>query len=283
MSKSESINKDSGGTEETTIPTADQFGVTLNPDGTEISQEKTIKKEGEEDKDGKKKEDEGKEKTPEMVALETKVEEYSKNLIGQNDVISKLQAKIATLEAGGGKKEVEDSENVLFKDIKTSKELTEEQRDDMTETEIALFDANATQQEAMNKMFKAIQSGQKMQEDAKVLDLNASANIEAKKLAEEIIKISPELAKDTNELRDKIIVEFNEFNNEGITADKLAERMKKALNNVNGYTPPKEQEKKAGGSGKNVVKDGAGGSSDPFGVDAIVASVNRDNKGEYSL
>ncbi len=275
----ETINKD-GGEEEATAPQPDEFGVTISDDGSEVTQEKVVEKE--EDKSDEKDKEK---KTPEMAVLETKLEEYSKNLIGQNDVISKLQAKIATLESGGGKKDSEDGKevaDVLFKEIKYSKDLTEEQRDDMTPTEIALYDANATQQEAMNKMFKTIQTGQKTQEEAKVSDLNSSANTEASKLAEEAIKVSPDLAKDARELADKIIVEFNEFNNDGISQEKLVERMKKALNNVSGYTPPKEQEKKSGG-GTNAVKDGADKGTDPFGVDAIVAGVNKPNEGEYKL
>ncbi len=284
----EPTNKDGEGTEETTVPTADQFGVTLNQDGTEVSQEETIKKEGEDggDDKGKKKEGEdGEEKSPEVVALEAKLGEYSKNLTGQNDVISKLQSQIADLVKGGGTKDGEEGkegENVLFKDIKTSKDLTEEQKDDMSDTEIALYDANARQQEAMNKMFETINNQNKQTEEAKVTDLNTSANTEASKLAEETIKTNPELAKDAKELQDKIIVEFNEFNNEGISQEKLVERIKKALNNVSGYTAPKEQEKK-GGTRNSPVKDGAGKGSDPFGVDAIVASVKKENKGEYSL
>ncbi len=263
-------NKTEETKEEVKAPKEDQFGISFEEEETGEGKEKEEEK------------DKGDEKSAEVVALETKLQEYSTNLSGQGDVIKKLQDKISALEKGGESKEGAGEENVLFKDIKTSKDLTEEQREDMTETEIALFDANARQQEAMNKMFETINNQSKQSNDAKVDDLNSTARVEAIRLAEEAIKTSPELAVDSKELSDKIIVEFNEFNNEGLTAEKLIERMKKALNNVNGYTPPKEQETKTA-QGKNAVKDGAGKGKDPFGVDAIVASVKSENKGDYSL
>ena len=81
-------------------------------------------------------------------------------------------------------------------------------------------------------------------------------------------------------MKDLIIVEFNDYNNEGLTPEKLVERMKKALNNVTGYTPPKEKSvKDAGGS---AIKDTQGG-KDTSVVDGIIASVGKDNKGSYNL
>jgi len=269
----EPINQDGSGE----APVVDQFGVSIDKEGMDIPQEDSVKEE---------KKEETKEKTPEMVALETKLDDYSKNLSGQNDIISSLKEKIAVLEAGGGTKKEDgkttEGENVLFKEIKYSKDLTQDERDDMTDTEIKLFDSNATQQEAMNKMFQTIAEGNKSKESAKVEDLNSSANVEAKRLAEEAIKTNPDLAKDSKELADKIIVEFNEFNNIGITPEKLVERMAKALKNVNGYTPPKEQEIK-GGNGNQPVKKGAGAGDDPFGINKIVEGVNKGNDGSYSL
>ena len=259
----------------------DEFGVTLNPDGTEV-----IPKEDASEDDDKKKEEEKKADDianhPAVVALNDKIKEYGENLTGQRQAhekeVADLNKKLTDALAG---KKPEEGENVMFKDIKFSKDLTDEQKDDMSDTEIQLYDQNANMQVAMNKMLDGIASTAKATEDTKVEDLNSSARNEASKLAEEAIKINSELATDAMELTDKIIVEFNEFNNEGITSEKLTERMQKALNNVKGYTPPKEQEKNS--SGNNPVKSGSGGKTDPFGVDVIVASVNKENKGNYSL
>lgn len=275
--------EDTGADENKDAPQADQFGVVLNPDGLEAKPEEAT-----DDKGGKEKTDEEKKADdianhPSVVALNDKIKEYGENLVGQRQAhdkeVSELKQKLA--DALAGKKPEGGEAEAMFKDIKFSKDLSDEQKDDMTDTEIQLFDQNAGLQTAMNKMFDAISNQTKQSEEAKVEDLNSSANVEASNLAAEAIKINPELATDAKELTDKIIVEFNEFNNEGISPDKLVERMKKALNNVSGYTPPKEQEKKP--SGKNPVKSGSAGAGDPHGIDGIVASVNTDNKGEYNL
>lgn len=92
------------------------------------------------------------------------------------------------------------------------------------------------------------------------------------------MKANPELATDVQELRNKIIVEFNEFNNEGLTEEKLEARLKKALTLVPNYTPPKEQEKK--GDGGAVKKND---SSDPFGVNSVVQKLSKGNDGSYDL
>jgi hypothetical protein len=278
------------GAEEKKAPTADQFGVTLNEGGEEVTQEEVIKKE---DKSEKEKTDEEKEaekiaNNPTVKALEDKIKEYGENLTGQRTAhekeVADLKKQLADALAGKGGGEGDDKggENVMFKDIKFSKDLTEEERDDMTATEIALFDQNAQQQVAMNKLFETVQSTTKSVEEVKVTDLNSSAQVEATRLATEAIAVNKDLAKDATELKDKIIVEFNEFNNEGITPEKLVERMQKALNNVHGYTPPKEQEKK-GGNGNNAIKENKAGGGDTSAIDAIVAGITKSNEGTYNL
>ncbi len=265
-------------------PVVDAFGSPVPQEGDTKTTDDSTKETG--DKSGDGKGEEGKEKSEKVIALETKLEEYSKNLSGQNGVIDTLKQKIAVLEAGGGKKDdgkggEGDKPEVLFEEIKYSKDLTEEQRDDMTDTEIALFDANARQQEAMNKMYETIQAGSKATETEKVENLNTSAQTEATALAEEAYTANSELATDAKELADKILVEFKEFNNEGITPEKLKERMKKALNNVSGYKAPKEEENK-GGTGKPAGAKG-GDDKDPFGNQAIVDSVGKKSDGSYAL
>lgn len=285
--------KNKGGEgEEVTTPQADQFGVTLNSDGTEVSQEETITKEeeGKKETDEEKKKKDDIENHPAVVALKTKIEEYGNNLAGQRTAhereVAELKTQLAEALKNGGKKDGDGEVEPMFKDIKFSKDLPKEELDDMTDAEIRLFDQNAEQRVAMNKMFaeitksgKTAETAVKTVEEQKVEDLNTSARTEASRLAEEAIKANPALAKDAKELTDKIIVEFNEFNNTGLTPEKLVERMQKALNNVHGYTPPKEQEKKGG---NKPVTDQAKG-ADPFGIDKIVSSVNKGNDGNYNL
>lgn len=272
-----------GGSEETPKePTEDNFGVKIDSEGSDVPQGGTTE-EGEGKKgDGKKEEIE---KTPEVIALEVKLEEYGKNLSNQGQVIADLKAKIKVeSEKKGETKEGDEAEaDVMFKDIKTSKDLSDEEKENMTEAEIAMFDRNAGLETAMNKMFETMQKRQKQTEEAKVEDLNSSAQVEAGELADEAIKANPELAKDATELKDKIIVEFNEYNNEGITPDILKARMKKALNNLEGYTPPKEQEEKGGSKAGGAVKKSGDGKTDEFGIDKVVSSVKKSNDGNYDF
>lgn len=278
---------------EATTPQADAFGVTLNPDGTEVSQEQTIAKADEATKateEAKKKAEEI-ENHPAVVALKAKIEEYGSNLAGQRSAhereTAELRAQLAQALKGGNGEDDKGKPKAMFADIKFSKDLPKEQLDDMTDAEIRLFDQNAQMQTAMNAMFaeisaskQALQDTEKKTEEQKLQDLNTSARAEATRVAEEVIKTNPELAKDAKELADKIIVEFNEFNNTGLTQEKLVERMQKALRNVSGYTAPKEQPTKGGD--KKPVTDQAKG-ADPFGIDKIVAGVNKGNDGNYEL
>lgn len=279
-------NGEGEGADNPTTPQPDAFGVTLNSDGTEVPQSKVEQEEGG-DKPKDKTGDDDISKNPVVVELQTKIKEYGENLSNMRQSyegkITELNKQLADAlqgkkpdNAGGN-----DDENVMFKDIKFSKDLPKEELDDMTDTEIRLFDQNAQNQVAMNEMFKTIKGLNKVTEEKKVEDLNSSARSEAISLAEEAIKADSTLAKDAKELADKIIVEFNEFNNTGISAEVLKARMKKALNNVEGYTPPKEQENK-GGNNKNPVKNGGGG-GDTSKVDAIVNNLDTENKGDYDL
>ncbi len=214
-----------------------------------------------------------------VTNLQTKLDDYSKNLKGQNDIITKLENKIAEL-SNGGKKDTEIE--VLFKEIKTSKDLTQEEREEMTPTEIALMDKNAETQKALNKMYETIALSKKNVEQEKVENLNYSSRMEAGRLAMEAIKTNPTLAQNAEELTDKILLEFREFNNDGITSDVLATRMSKALNNVEGYIPPREQATVPTG-GTNPVQAGAGSATDPFGNEVIIAEANANNDGNYKL
>lgn len=272
--------------EEPKTPEPDMFGNTLDKVGNEISPEKVEEKKTEEQKteEETKAKAEEIEKNPVVTELKGKLDEYSNNLKGQNDVIKKLESTIEELKKGNTKPEDVDVD-VPFKEIKTSKDLTSEQKEDMTDAEIAQFDRSATLETAINGLFKAVTNQTKqtetIQEEVKVGNLNSSATSEASRLATEAIKTNSDLGTDVKDLANKIIVEFNEFNNEGITQDKLVDRMKKALNNVTGYKAPKELEKKP--TGNKPVKDVAGGNTDKFGIDKIVEGVNTNNKGDYSL
>ncbi len=270
-------NKEENKTEEQKQE-ADQFGVNLDDEGKEAVTEE--KKDDEEvtDDEVNKIFKESVENNDVVVELKNKLAEYSKNFKGQRDIIAKLENKVNELSTTKENTAVEE----LFSDIKSSKELTSDERDEMTDTEIALLDKTAMMQTAMNKMFQTMSEKNKVGETEKVENLNYSSRSEATRLATEAIKTNPTLAGDASELTDKILLEFKEFNNDQITPDVLVTRMAKALNNVKGYIPPKEQESVPTG-GTNAVKANGVNEKDPFGNEIIVQEANKNNDGNYQL
>lgn len=260
----------------------DSFGVNLDEQGNQINVEEPPepeKEDGISDDDVKDIIKEDIESNDVVVDLRNKVADYSKNLKGQNDVIGRLRSQIDELSKNtGGAKEPEE----MFNNIKTSQDLTTEQREEMTETEIALMDQNATTQKAINEILRTLSAKNKAGEDEKVENLNYSSRSEATRLAEEAIKTNPSLAGNASELTDKILLEFKEFNNEQITPDVLISRMSKALNNVQGYTAPKEQESVPTG-GTHPVKSGGSDEKDPFGNELLIEQATKSNDGNYQL
>ena len=189
--------------------------------------------------------------------IETVKKEYGGNLAGQREVIKRLESEIESIKKGGnptGKdKEGEDTGEVLFKEIKWSKDLSEEERDEMTDNEIKQMDVIASMQEAQNKMYAEMQSKGKSEEDTGVKDINSFVRKEAM-----------ELSGDDTELTNLIIESFNsmKFSTEGLSEEELKKRVELSATQVPTYKAPKEQPTKTG----KPVKKG-GGDTDPFGID----------------
>jgi hypothetical protein len=242
----------------------DAFGQPLK----EEAPKEDVKGEENKDKDGKKEE-----KNDEAISeLKSQIEEikrdYGENLAGQRELIKTLKDKISELQ--GGKKEETD---VLHKEIKYSKDLTAEEREDMTETEIKQMDEIAALKEAQNKMYSDIMKGQKKEkegEEKKVEDLQSFVKDEAKRLAKE--------AGGNTELANEIIESAKQFKLEGLTEEEVKERVKAAAKLLPNYKPPKEKP----GMGQKPVK-GKGASEDPFGVDKIVEEATKGQDGGYNL
>lgn len=238
---------------------------------------------GEEGKD-KKKFDAIPDDHPTIVALNKQIEdikkEYGGNLSGQRTVIDKLEREIETLKKGGEKKP-DYSEEVPWKNIKWSKDLTKEQRDDMTDTEIAQMDEIAEMKQKQNEDFikqkeKEVAEAGK-QEDAgkekkEVDDLNSLVQATAKELSK------GEDGKENTSIANQIIESVKQFNLKGLTEEQIKERVVNAAKLVPDYKPPKEQPNKRGNA-----KDGAGGGDDVWGVDQIVEDVSKGNNGAYNL
>lgn len=273
-----------GGEQQPAAPAADPFGVRVDASGKDVGTAKPAEQKPED----KKPEGGDVENHPLVKELRTQIDsiktEYGDNLKGQRGIIERLEKEIIALKGGkkpdGGKGE--DDAEVPFKEIRTSKDLKQDERDDMTEAEIRQMDAIAALQTTINGLVKGM--AKKEQEkggDEHVEDLNTAAKTRALVIAETFIKDNPAIAKTAKDLANLIIVEFNEFNNTNITPEQMETRLQKALKNVPNYTPPKEQESKGGQGG--AIKTGAGGKDDPFGVGKVIADMQGENKGTYNL
>lgn len=215
---------------------------------------------------------------PTIVALKGEIEkvksEYGGNLSGQREVIKTLEAKVEALTKGGKPAGDEGEEDVLFKkeDIKWSKDLTKEEREEMTETEIKQMDEIATLKEAQNKIYAEGKKKEKQSETEKVNDLQSLVKNTAKELAKK------EDGTVDTDLANQIIESTKQFNLEGLDEATVKARVETARKLLPDYKPPAEQIKK---NGKPV--DGGKPSDDPFGVDKIVEEATKGSDGAYAL
>lgn len=214
---------------------------------------------------------------PFVKELQGKLDGYGNNLSGQGKVIDKLTKEIEALKAGKSDIKTEAGDS-LFKDVKTSKDLTQAEKDEMTESEVKTYDEIAMLKQTLNKLAE----NNNKKEDA-TIDMKVDATIDMEvvdDLNSEAKAMAIETAGGDIELANKIIAEFNQFaGNETLTKTQLTERMAKSAKLVDGYKAPKEQATRRG----SVVNGGAGNNKDPFGVDSIVAEATTPKAGNYKL
>ena len=179
------------------------------------------------------------------------------NIRAMKDSIKKLETQIK--EEKGGEKGEE-----LFKDIKTSKDLTADQKEEMTDTEVKQMDEIAALKQGMNNLANMIKKGGEKGESGQ-LDVNSIVRETAK-----------ELAKDDKDTANLIIASVKKFNLEGLSEEEIVARVGEAALLVPNYKKPKEQV-----NGKGGKAAGGGNDNDPFGVDKIVDEVHakKENKG----
>lgn len=215
---------------------------------------------------------------PTIVDLKKQIEdikrEYGGNLSGQRGLIKTLEDKIEALTKGGKPAGDEAEEDVLFKkeDIKWSKDLTKEEREEMTETEIKQMDEIARMKEAQNKMYADSKKRERDGETQKVEDLQSLVKSHAKELAKK------EDGTVDTDLANQIIESAKQFNLTGLDEATVKQRVETARKLLPDYKPPQEQINK---KGKPV--DGTKPSDDPFGVDKIVEDATKGSDGKYSL
>lgn len=220
--------------------------------------------------------------TQQIAELSRKLGEYEAKDAAKDENIRAMKKALndARRRLGEGKQGGEDADKggaeVLYKEIRTSKDLKQEERDDMTETELKQFDEIAALKQGMNELFKAIKSGQ----PAKSADEGAGEGEgdDGDDYATEARAHALELAGGSKDMANLIIEEFNAFNNDGLSKKQILERVEKAAKLVPDYKPPKEQEKKRGAPIKGTP------STDPFGSAAIISEVEQSRKaGSYNL
>ena len=211
--------------------------------------------------------------TQQIAELSRQLGEYSQKEKGwgetntsKDENIRAMAAKIKILETqikgekGGGEG---GGDEALFKEIKTSKDLTAEQKEEMTDTEIKQMDEIAALKSGMNNLATLIKKGQTKE----------GGEIDTQGIVKDTAR---DLAAGNKELANQIIESVKQFVLDGLDEEQIIARVGKAATLVSGYKPPKEQP--AGGKGKPA---GGTGDSDPYGVDKIVEEVHaqKENKG----
>jgi hypothetical protein len=173
------------------------------------------------------------------------------NLSKQNKIIADLQEKIANIEAGKNS----DTPEVPNKDIKRSKDLSQDDRDDMTQKEIELMDKLADAQEKENKAFLESQKGKKEEKDDESDDNSGQPDM--KKL-ETTVREEALLMTGDREMANELIKKFNQFSgNEKLDDKGIKERLVEASKLVSGFTqrPTRQINGKANDGNKGSIVD----------------------------
>ena len=216
---------------------------------------------------------------PTVVDMNKKIADMSHNLSEQGKLIKKRDERIRELEKGkdgdgdgGG-----DGDFVPpNKDIKRSKDLTDDERDEMTTREIEMMDKLADSQERENKAAEAAhKAATKPKEPEAEKKPQDGEDTPGKLLDAEIEALSGGDAERKRELKEAAAL----TNFEGLkTKEEIAERLKIATKHIPTWTPPKEQQTRTGAP----VKTG-GGATDPHNLDQIVREARKGSTGSYPL
>lgn len=171
----------------------------------------------------------------------------------KDDNIRAMREALDKRQRESREKDDDTNDDAPFKEIKWSKDLSEEEREEMTEMELKQMDAIATMQTQINALSKKEKQTQTKETDAS--------------WKETVRTIAKELAGDNVDLANKILTEAQKFSYEGLDAEGIKERVITASRLVSEYKPPKEQQDVSGRPA------GGGSSDDPYGVGKIVAEV----------
>lgn len=164
----------------------------------------------------------------------------------------------------------------VFDKIKTSSDLSQEEKDEMTDTEIKQYDEIASLKQGMNQLAGFLSQNQGQQNQKQGNEEGAGEGGEPK---EAVKTKAQELAGGDTEQANKIIDVFNnmKFDLSNMTEEEIKERVEIAAKNVGGSKRPKEQSNPKGGAVKKGSKE------DPHGVDKIVEEATSGEEGTFSL
>lgn len=194
-------------------------------------------------------------------ALKKESTDKGDNLSRQGKLLKKMEGELEAL-----KTKKTDENKQVFDNIKFSKDLTKEERDEMTPREIQLMDELAVTQQKINEV--AVDDAPV----APIYDVAKAVQDEAMKLAE------------GNYIKAQQLIE--KFNSLGldltkIDSDNVSEKVKAVIALVPDFVPKKEQEKVEGGA----VKGTSG--TDAYGISGVVAAAvaerEANSAGNYSL
>lgn len=219
---------------------------------------------------------------PTVVEMNAKIQDMSHNLSEQGKLIKKRDERIRELEAArkDADKDGDGADGEFVppnKDIKRSKDLTDDERDEMTANEIKLMDEKADALERENKAAEALYKAQAKKKDPEAGKEPKDGEDTPEKLLEaEIEALSGGDAERKRELKEAAAL----TNFAGLTTkEQIAERLKLGAEKfIPNYTPPKEQPTSKGAP----VKTG-GGANDPHNIDQIVREARSGSTGEYPL
>lgn len=246
-------------------PTHDVFGSPLKPEELKPVEPEKKQEEG-------KKPDFDIATHPVVADLTKKLNDQNNNLSEQGQVIKKQAKKLRELEKG----EPDEDVKLPYPEIKRSKDLTDDEREEMTSNEIKLMDEKADAQEAANK------AAEKAAKAAKA-DADDGADDEEKPKASDIIASEAKSLAAGNSEREREILEAAKLTSfEGLkTKDEIIARLKLGAEKfIPNWTPPKEQPSPLGGG---PVKAGGQDANDPYGVNKIVREARQGTNGNYGL
>lgn len=216
---------------------------------------------------------------PIIVGLKNEIEkiktEYGGNLSGQREKIKNLEKQIQDYKNGVGNTEEKGAidPNLPYPEVKFSKDLSDKERELLTDNEIKMMDDLATMKKRENDKYLAELNKTKEVENKKVEDLQSLIKNTAIELSKD------ETGKERLDIANAIIESAKQFSYEGLSEEQIKERVGNGYKLLPTYTPPKEQINKIG----STITNNKAGENSFAENDKIIEEANKDSNGAYQL